>query len=291
MAIGVTVICSAFVSVLAALLLGQPFLSMLGSPVDEVLVAWLAGLVIAMVAFFWCATASRGPLQAVLWIIPFGAAVLLSYAAGPLAAFLVGSLLSSALPSSLYPFFLTDSVRSWVFSFRASDVVRLLLIVPAFIVALEQTFRLFRQEIRASQSARRLLVLATVVLAGSAINTIPQVLYVNAYTPVIRVLSETADSVRAYGVNLEQLKETGRLELSVHTLGKARPLSAGASQWLGDTRVVITSKKPGAASSVPNDRARYFISVRLLDRMECFMDEHPAHSMFSSCVPLRPDQR
>jgi hypothetical protein len=283
-AVAVTVVCSTFIALLAALLLGAPFISLIEPPFGGVLVAWLIGLAVGAVALFWCATASRGPIQAVMWTMPFGAALLLAAAVGSL----IGRRTGTLLPSPLHPLLLTDSARLWISHYGSSKVVPLLLLAPAFIATIEQSYRLFRQEVRGPlQILKRLLVPAAAALIGGFVAVAPEVLTWSASGSPTAIFAETATAVRTYRIDVEKLKENGRLEIPIEALAKAKPLTDSTKRWLGNTAVVITSTKPASAGNrMPNHPAGYFITVRVGNRVECSFDEHPAHSAFHSCVAI-----
>jgi hypothetical protein len=283
-AIGVTVSCSAFIALLAAQLLGAPFVSLISSPTNAVLLAWLSGLAVGTVVLFWCATASRGPIQAVMWTIPFSVTLLLAAATGSLLGRLAGSL----LPSPPHPLLLTDSARLWISNLGSSKLVPVLLLAPAFIVTIEQTYRLFRQEVRRPlQTVKYLMVPAAATLIGGFIAVAPEVLTWNAGGSPSAIFAETANAVRTYRIDAEELKENGKLEIPIAALAKVKPLTDSTKRWLGNTPIVITSTKPASSvNRIPNHPAGYFITVRVGNRVECSFDEHPAHSAFHSCVAI-----
>ena len=286
-AIVVTLVCSALFSLLAALLLGPAFLGEVGHSPAGVRVAELRVLLVACVVLFWCAAASRTLMQATLWLIAFPSAIGLSLLGGRYLSRLVGELLARE-PSWWMAYFLPDATRIWISSYTSNIEFHLVLLSPAFIVMVEQTYRLFRQEIRKpSHGARYLLSIAAIVFIAGFVIAAPEILRGRANMSASTLFAETARAVKAYGVDLEDLKQNGKLEIPAEALGKAGRVSLSAQKWLGDTTVVITPEKPSsAATRLLNHPSGYFITVRLWNKMECSFDEHPIHSGFFSCAKL-----
>jgi len=134
---------------LARVLLGPPLVTVLEQAFGDSLlpksVYFLGLMVITTFAAFWCASASRQPIEAVLWLVPVAGSVFMAFLIGKeLAISLLGSSLLEPLISGTHPFpFGIDTVVAFTKAALGESV----LWAGVLPLAAFQSYRLFRAQI------------------------------------------------------------------------------------------------------------------------------------------------
>jgi polyhydroxybutyrate depolymerase len=146
-------------------LAGGPILGLLFIFVDQTIPGLLLTALLLTVASFWCACAVKGTVRAALWFAPAMAAVLLAGRCGGwIAPKLVDLVVSKFHPFADFRFInAVSNLHLQLFFLGATPLwVISLLLVPTLLVAVVQSYRLFRTPLQGSplSAVRNLLPLA-----------------------------------------------------------------------------------------------------------------------------------
>lgn len=272
-----------FAGVVCAVLLGGLGLTacgfLFGSPfkfVDEQGIPTTLLLTVLLLTFasFWCACAVNGTVRAVLWVFPLLIAVGLASVFGDWAGRqLVNALVArfdffasfrfATTVSRLGPhiFFRLIEVASenTTDSLRAAQVLRAMLLVPTLLLAVIQSYRLFRAQIqdRAWSVVRSLLPLAMAAFLCSfsllAFYTVVQQATEQTRGVVFRTYLEIEEiipgrAIEKTGPGATKLDATHPLQLTEDDVEKAfttHPffLPDNTRRWLRNARITVTPDK------------------------------------------------
>jgi hypothetical protein len=246
--------------------------SVLGSPLMYVdfpeLRDWMVFVPLMTFASFWCACAANGTVRASLWVATAPAAILFVRLSGTWlgqevarSTGTVGDLVLSWRHLSPLAFTsVTESARAGV----------LWLFLPALLVALIQSYRLFR--IQPQDSAVWMLR----CMAPAAAVTLLWSFSVSAGFVASRwePFAETRQA-------LDKLHPaTAKLELTGEDLAKGSPLTALTRRWLGGSRILVV---PDSAHS-----SAYLATIHLASGLECRLTVVRSGGTAGSCAQKGP---
>jgi len=252
-----------------------------GSPVRFVdprsEMVWLPAVLLLSFASFWCACAVSGTVRAALWVGPAMGAVFLASRCGDWVA---GKLAQTTGT-------LVDLVVSW---FRISPFNDFpygtkitWVLVPTFLFAVIQSYRLFRRQPEDGPGSmiRCLLPVALVAfvcsfsLGASGFGFQPQ-----RWDPFL----ETYSAIEKLQPGITKLDAAHPLQLTVEDLAKASTLSELTRRWLLNSNITVSPDKAHSG---------YFATVHLASGWDCRLavDHYGGRSSYSqrpSCVRRSP---
>ncbi len=239
---------------------GSPFLFVDFRELRE----WMLLVPVLTFAAFWCACAANGTMRASLWVAAVPAAILAARSGGMWLGRQVARSTGTVLDHSLSWFHLspfafktiTDSARAGV----------LWLFVPALLVALVQSYRLFR--IQPEDSA--LWILRCVAPAAA-------VTLLWSFSVSAGFVSSTWEPLSETRQALDKLQPaTVKLELSGEDLAKNSPLTALTRRWLSGSSIVVV---PDHAHS-----SAYLATIRFASGLECKLTVANCGGTAASCA-------
>jgi ABC-type transport system involved in multi-copper enzyme maturation permease subunit len=225
--------------------------SIFGSPFMFVDVKAMPGLLLVVLllsfASFWCASAVNGTVRAALWLLPLMATLLL---AGKFGAWVAPQLMDLVVSrfDLFADFRLTNAVSNIQLESIAADPRRLamLLLAPALLLAVRQSYRLFRTQLQDSALPviRRLLPLAMVTFlwtfALGAFDSAAD----HARYQIWGMFRETHAAIEKLQSGTAQLEADHPLRLTAEDLAKASPLSERTRRWLANSIITVVPDKP-----------------------------------------------
>ncbi len=252
------------VSVLSAVgfVRGTPFIS----PREPMV--WMCTLLLLTLGSFWCACAVNGTWPAVAWLFPAMGAVLLAGECGNWAAQQLSQTTGTLREVAVSWLHLDPQAFLGIPAVVASV---LLVIVPASLLAIIQSYRMFRTQPQDSVwgIARAALALALVVLfcsfsvsaSGFGEGVLPVLTGFERWHPI----SETQQAVEKLQPDAAKLDAALPLQFTVEDLAKAAPLSALTERWLHDARITV------AAGQAPlgHLQVHHATIIRLASGLEC----------------------
>jgi ABC-type transport system involved in multi-copper enzyme maturation permease subunit len=211
---------------------------------------WLLTVLLLTFASFWSACAVNGTVGAVLWLVPLMLA--LSFASG-FGAWLAPELL--ALVVSRFELFanfaFTNAVSNIQLFIPGAPRMPfvLLLLVPTLLLAVIQSYRLFRTQLQDSalSAVRYLLPLAIVAFLCSFSLMAFGDLVFHAKQQMWSMFNETHEAIEKIQPGTASLDATHPLQLTVEDLVKVAPLSERTQRWLRNSRISVASDKPPSA--------------------------------------------
>ena len=248
-------------------------------------IRWLLVVLILTLAAFWCACAVDGTVAAVLWVIPVAVALgSASYFAGRLAHELTNFVFSSALsPFANFRFDWTVA-RFFYRHFRWFALLEtpmmyatLLGGAPALLIALIQSYRLFRAQVRDSTLSvvRNLLPLAMLVFLCGIFVTAFSAMVWHASGQVGMLFAETYVAIQQIIPRTAKLGPGQPLELTGDDVAKAIyphfPFPESTQHWLRNARITVTPDKAHpsgfycAESPWSSTRCFYSATIHLAD--------------------------
>jgi hypothetical protein len=229
---------------------------------------WMIMVPIMTFAAFWCACAANGTVRAALWV-----------AAAPMAIWIAssgGAWLGQELARATGT--LRDLVLSWFhlspMSFatitNSARAGVLWLFVPTLLLALMQSYRLFRTQGEDSilPVIRCLLPLAVVTILWSF--SASAGLVASTWEPFV----ETRQALD----NLQP--RTAQFELAGDNLVKGSPLTALTRRWLTGSSILVTPDKAPSSG--------YLATIRLASGVECRLTVAHYGGTAASCAKKRP---
>ena len=216
-------------------------------------VVWLFAVLLLTFAAFWCACAANGTVRAVQWVIPamlvLSAVFSLSEWAGegltdliisrfdPFADFKFTEAVISGVQSSQ----IFDFVVFGMWSYRYFTPFVVLVLVPILILAIIQSYRMFRTQPQGSlrSVARNLLPLALLIFLCNFPLTAFDNFVFRAWDQEMTAQWQTLRAVEKIRPNAAQLDAAHPLQLSVEDLAKASPLSEPTVRWLRGSRITV----------------------------------------------------
>ena len=215
-------------------------------------IRWLLVVLILTFAAFWCACAVNGTVGAVLWVSPVMIAVILTgMFGGWVAQKLVDFILSTFDPLAHHRFVIAVTKLWWFLRLNTpEELILTVLLVPALLFALLQSYRLFRADLQGSTRSlvRNLLPLAMMVFlltfSWGAFNAFAD----HAGWQVWMLFGETNRALEKILPGAANADAMHPLHLTVDDLAKATaspfpPLSESTRRLLRDSRITVTPDK------------------------------------------------
>ena len=230
---------------------------------------WLLAALLLTLLSFWCACAVDGTVTAVVWVVPILALVMLT----PQIADWAGVRLAYSLVSRFdifANFRFTAFLSSLSSDHHLYDMVKspdlLIFWLPSLVVALIQSYGLFRAPIRdgARSVARKLLPL---IVLGLLCNFFAYGFVGLSYQASWQVWASISSIDRA--IQKELSNSTNRevtqpLQLSADDLKKLIPFGSPASHWLHDATFTIVPDKAHPTTCCESKNLRVFSGINRL---------------------------
>jgi hypothetical protein len=261
------VVCAGLLPTLVVIARG--FIS--GSPLSfvnpDAVMGWLLVVSLLTFASFWCVCAVKGTVQAVLWVSPIMVALLLAGRFGDwVAPKLMGLIVSRFDLFANFRF--TNAVSNIQLHGRyaAPAMFATLLLVPTLLIAVVQSYRLFRKQLQDSALfvVRRLLPLAIVAfLCGFSLGAFDAFVD-HAKQQMWTLFRETHEAIEKIQPGTPKLDAAHPLQLTVEDLAKASPLSERTRSWLGNSSITVAPDRPhpGRYCCGGNSRGITFVADR-----------------------------
>ena len=258
------VLLPVFVMVVLGFIFGSPFMfvdqamgglmifgeSIFGLPVmsvDHALPGLLLTALLLTVASFWCACAVNGTVRAALWFVPATGAVLLAGRCGAwMAPKLVDLAVSRFDPFTHFRFtHAVSSLQSFVIGATPLRVVTLLLI-PTLLLAVIQSYRLFRTQLQDSilSVIRNLLPLAMMAFLCAFSLMAFHTFVAHAKQQMWTMFRETHEAIEKIRPGTASLDARHPLQLTVEDLVTVAPRSERTQRWLGNSRHPNSLREP-----------------------------------------------
>jgi len=222
-----------------------------GSPfpfVDQVpWMVWALGVSLLTFVSFWCVSVVNGTVRAVLWVFPVIIALTL---AGRIGAWLAPEVVALGVSRfDLFTNFRFTNAISNIQLFNTSTPsiwFLMLLLAPALLLAVIQSYRLFRRQLQDSNLfvLRRLLPLALVTFLSIFCWMAFHAFVVEAKQQMWSMFRETHEAIERIQPGTANLDAAQPLQLTVEDLVKVAPLSERTQRWLLNTRITIVPDKP-----------------------------------------------
>jgi ABC-type transport system involved in multi-copper enzyme maturation permease subunit len=208
---------------------------------------WLLMASLLTFASFWCACAVNGTVRAVLWLLPMMGALLLAIEFSEwVARELMDLFFSRFDPFADFRF--TNAVSNInFFVIRATPMPFLaLLLVPALLFAVIQSYRLFRTQLqdRTLSVIRNVLPLALLAFMSGFLLLASYVFLDRAKLQMWAMFRETHEAIEKIQPGTPNLDATHPLQLTVEDLAKASPFSERTRRWLRNSRITVAPDKP-----------------------------------------------
>jgi TonB family protein len=257
----------------------------LDQQVNLVFNSWSARLVVLglsvaiFIPAFWSACAVNGTVRASLLMFPI---VGLAGVAGTI-GFLLGILpvfgrLNDFLIATFHPFPFSDpwvSQRDHHFftsTYLLIDrALPLIAITPVFVVAVIQSYRLFRRDMTNQESiAPRNLVplLIMSLFAGTSISVGKDFFYRPSAQQQL-VVNEVHDGVVKMYIDHAPLDSTHPLQVNPEELARTTPLSTVTRNWLRGATVAVYPMDPATSRKVGPKLSPYYVSIVFSTGREC----------------------
>jgi len=268
MALLAGVVCAALlpelVLIAGGLLFGSPF-KFLDLPIGMV---WLLIVLLLSFASFWCACALNGTVRAATWVFPVMIAFSLAAAFGVwLGIGLTRMLLSrfdffttfwftNAVSNMNYVQYLSGEGTDFKVTVanlmnsagtRSSLVDAMLIVwIPTLLVAVIQSYRLFRKQAQDSISSvfRNLLPIAAMAFLCSFSLFAFDALVGHAQRQMWTMFHETQEAIEMVKPGTPNLDAAHPLELTGEDLAKVAPLSERTRRWLCNSRITVAPNPP-----------------------------------------------
>ncbi len=220
--------------------------------VDEYFgIRWLLLVLLLTFAAFWCACALNVTVGAVLWVIPVMIALgCVGYFGNWATNGLVDFILARFDPFANLRFAIAVSKLSLIWSFHRPPLPILpFLLVPALLLAVIQSYRLFRAQVQDSTRSlvRNLLPLAMLVFLLTFSWVGFNAFVDHAGWQVWGLFGETNRAIEKILPGAANADATHPLQLTVDDLAKATPspfpLSESTRRWLRNSRITVTPDK------------------------------------------------
>jgi hypothetical protein len=260
--------CSMLLPLLTMIAVGSLF----GSPFMYVYLpfvpAWLTVYPILIFACFWCACAANGTVRAAIWVAPATAAIFLASSggiwlaqelartSGTLKDFVLSSLHLSPLALTK----ITDSAREGV----------LWLFVPAMLLALIQSYRLFRRQPQNSTlwMLRCMMPLVAVTILWSF----------SAYAGFVSSSWQPFDETRQA---LDKLHAgAAKLEFTGEDVAKTSHLTPPTQRWLRGSSITVVPERSHLSG--------YVATIHLASGLRCRLIVTHSGGTAPSCAYERP---
>src|SRR5688572_1527607 len=274
-AIFASAVCSTAVFLVAYLLFGSEFVGESSAMLDGNTGLFLLVLFPLLTFFaFWCATAVKGTVRAAFWCLPAGAAVLVVYDFG----------MSTGMSNTTVEIVRTwtQAVHPYPFSSdfellatklmwrpRSSSLPALWVIAWLLPVAVIQSYRLFRSEIREGMRPfiRQALVLAAIGFLSGLLQIVPAAAQGTMHNNTVRALMEIARRVSAMQMDPAAVNSQAGYIVPLKTLPNSAALSDRTRSWFATDTFVI--RPAGDNGHELLREARYIISAELHGGWKC----------------------
>jgi len=290
MAMSTSMVCAVGLPVLVVVAVGYvrgtPFIDLHDSMV------WLLLLLLTF-GSFWCACAVNGTWPAVAWLFPATGAVFFASGSGNWA----GQQLAQT----------TGTLREIVVSQRHLDpeallvpfavAAAILLVVPASILAIVQSYRMFRTQpkdntwgiIRSVLTLAFVALLCSLSVAASGIGR--DVLPALPGAVTWRPYYETHTAIERLQSNMPKQGAADPLQFNDEDLDRAGPMTALTRRWLHGSRITVTPRPAGAERLAMIHHGA--IIIHLASGLECTIDHvRVAGQRITlsrpSCLPTQP---
>jgi fumarate reductase subunit D len=257
---------------------------------------WLLLVLLLTFAAFWCAFAANGTVRAVIWAVPVLLILGLANQFGDWAGRELTGLVISRF-NLLADFKFTNAVVSrfhnsgflqfvvWGggYYFQYITPMLVFILVPTLLLAVIQSFRLFRAQLQGSTLSvlRNLWPLAMLVfLCSFPLSAVSTFVY-HALNEVWRAEFETLRAIEKIHPDAAKLDAAHPLRLTVDDLARVSPLSEQTRRWLGNSPVTIAPHKMplglnwwggNLKSSPPAFLQDYLVTVHFAGSSVC--DQH-----------------
>ena len=241
-------LCTAlFAGLVCSVLLPISVLNLFGRPFMFGAMGWTLMVLLLSFASFWCACAVNGTVRAALWLLPAIGSLMLAGQFGKW----VGSEAMDLVVSR------SDLFSSFRFTNAVSNLQRFvmlatplrvltLLLVPTLLIAVIQSYRMFREQLPDSilSVTRKLLPLAIAAFLSSFSLMALYGLVANAQQQMWTMFRETHEAIEKIQPDIAKLDTTHPLQLTAEDLAKAAPLSERTQRWLRNSRISVAPDKP-----------------------------------------------
>jgi hypothetical protein len=246
--------------------------SLFGSPFMYVYLpfvpAWLTLYPILIFACFWCACAANGTVRAAIWVAPATGAIFLASSGG----MWLGQKLARA--TGTLSDLVVSSFHSSPFAFTTvADFARsrvLWLFIPALLLALIQSYRLFRRQPQDSflWMLRCLMPLAAVTILWSF----------SASAGFLSSRWEPFDETRQA---LDKLQAgTAKLEFTGEDVAKSSRLTPPTQRWLRGSNIIVAPERSHLSG--------YVATIHLASGLRCRLIVAHSGGTAASCACERP---
>jgi ABC-type transport system involved in multi-copper enzyme maturation permease subunit len=251
-----------FAGLVCSVLLPISVLNLFGPPSTFVDVAggmrWALLVLLVSFASFWCVCAVSGTVRAALWLLPTMGSQLLAARFGNS----VGSRAMDLVASKF------DIFTSFRFTNAVANLQRFvvlatplrvitLLLAPTLLIAVIQSYRMFREQLQDSRLSvsRKLLPLAMVAFLSTFSLMALYALVANAQQQMWTMFRETHEAIEKIQPGTAKLDATHPLQLTAEDLVKAAPLSERTQRWLRNSSIRV-------AADMPHSGGRYYGNSR-----------------------------
>ena len=211
--------------------------------------SWLLPVSLLTFASFWCACTVNGTVRAALCVFPALIALLFAGQFGDWVGLGLFQSRSVDIVISKIHFFanfrFTNALSNlpMVDTSIRSELLLVLLLIPAVIVALIQSRSLFRKLLqdRTLFVIRRLLPLAITAFLTTFLLIAPFALAYHARRSMWTMFKETHDAIDKLQPGVANVDPDHPLQLTVEDLEKVSPLSERTQRWLRNSRITVTT--------------------------------------------------
>jgi ABC-type transport system involved in multi-copper enzyme maturation permease subunit len=215
--------------------------------VDHAIPGLLLTALLLTVASLWCASAVKGAVRTALWYVPAIGAVVLAGRSGLwIAPKLVDLVVSRFDPFTDFRF--TNALSNIQLFATGAPLILfvLLLLVPTLLLAVVQSYRLFRTQLQASALSliRNLLPVAIVAFLCTFSLMAFYAFVAHAKQEMWTMFRETHEVIEKIQPGAADLDATHTLQLTVEDLAKASSLSERTQRWLRNSRITVAPDKP-----------------------------------------------
>jgi hypothetical protein len=287
-------LCTAlFAGLVGAVLLPMLVLNLFGPPsmfVDAHQgIEWVLVVLLLSFASFWCACAVNGTVRAALWLFPAIGSLVLAGLFGNWVGREAMNLIVSRF-DLFTNFRFTNAVSSlqrFVVLATPPRVITFLL-VPTLLIAVIQSYRMFREQVQDSTLfvTRKLLPLAITAFLSIFSLMALNAFVANAQQQMWSMFRETHEAIEKIQPDTAKMDATHPLQLTAEDLVKAAPLSERTQRWLRDSRISVAPDEwhPGGryccggnwsiGIAPGKDQSGYLAVIRLPSGSDCTVSFH-----------------
>jgi hypothetical protein len=208
---------------------------------------WALMVLLLSFASFWCACAVNGTVRAALWLFPLMIALAF---AGQFGGWVAPKLMDLVVwRFDLFTNFrftnAVSNLQRFVWLATPLRVITLLL-VPTLLMAVIQSYRMFREQLQDSilSVTRNLLPLGIAALLSAFSLMALYALVANARQQMWTMFRETHEAIEKIQPDTAKLDATHPLQLTVEDLAKAATLSERTQRWLRNSSISVAPDQP-----------------------------------------------